>query len=171
MEVLHLSGNAVAATVASHLLKLLDPLFERAHEACQFVERAHVNGLPNAFELRRCVDQFALVAIAGGQDHRLGNLQSRLSLRIDVFAVTLHVNLVAAAKLSLREHAIFVKQSNVLGRRQHGKRFGSGFQVGQPTPLGLHLPFLRVAVAVENHCLMLGNNLLQQNLEGCIELR
>ena len=86
--------------------------------------------LAQTLELGGDVDQFTLIAVAGWQDHGLGDLQRRQGLGVDVFAVAFHVDVVPAAELTLGEHTVLLEQGDVLWSHEHVESFGRGLEVG-----------------------------------------
>ena len=92
VEVRDLGPQVGGTVVGQHLLQSLDPSFEIAHELRELVERAQMRRLAQTLELGGDVDQFTLIAVAGWQDHGLGDLQRRQGLGVDVFAVAFHVD-------------------------------------------------------------------------------
>ena len=64
--------------------------------------------------------------------------------------VLLEVDLVAAVELARREHAVLVEQRDGLRLLQHRQRVDRRLVVRQAALLGLGVPLLRVAVAVED---------------------
>ena len=166
----HLGRNVAATVMAGHLLEGSDACFELTDERGELVEGPHVDGLADLLELVGRADELALISIGGREDHRLRDLDRRLGLGVDVLAVPLHVDLVATAKLTLRQDSVLLEQGDVRRRGKHGEGVGRGLEIRQPTLLRLVVPILRVAIAVEDHSLVLGDDLLEELLDRLREL-
>ena len=150
--------NAASAAVSSEI-GVADGLQHRQI-------RRHTRLLQRGDVLR----QLGLIADRRGQDHRRPQFQRQLGLDTDGQRVQLEADLVAAVQFALVEHAVLLEQLDGLGLDQLGQRVQRRLQVRQAALGGLDLPVLRVAVTVEHHRAVLGDDVGQQLLHGLVEV-
>ena len=84
--------------------------------------------------------------------------------------VLLQLHLVAAADLGFGEHAELLEQRDALRGDEARQRVGRGAVVREPPALGLLLPFVRIAVAVEDDALVRLERLADVGDGGRLEL-
>ena len=114
--------------------------------------------------------QLGLVAEGGRQDDRVGDLEGQARLHVDGQDVLLEGDLVAAVHLPVVEHPVVAEELHRLLGDELGEGVERGLEVRQ-APLGrLGLPLVGVAVLVEHHRAVVGDDVLEHVLHGGVEL-
>ena len=110
------------------------------------------------------------VAADGGQDVLAGHVQHGQGLDVDELDVVLQHDLVPGLQLGAVEHLMPGEELHVLLRQQAGHAVRRGAQVHQAPLFRLLHPCALVAVAVEDDALVGDDRLLDQRVQGALEV-
>ena len=133
------------------------------------LDQREVQLLDQRLELARRAPRGRSPAVRSGGAPRRAAASSadrrrRLGLDVDVDDVLLGEHLIAGLELALGQHLVFLERGDRLLRRSATAARRASYEVGQAALLGLLVPRLGVAVAVEDDLLVGGPDVLDDGV-------